>query len=126
VAARPGPSLREVASAHWQTVIFTACFFGLLLVRAYLRISQPDRLDPEREVHDVMKLWVSVGGIIAIVLMSASARRLGRLIGVSSWFNVFVLLKESMGYFEDRRVSVGFLGPRMAGLRETGHKPEKP
>ena len=53
---------------------------------------------------------------MSVVWMSVAARRLAHLIGVQSWFNVFVLLKESMGYFEDRRITVGFFGPRFKDL----------
>jgi hypothetical protein len=97
-------------------VILAGCFLGSILARAYLRVNQPDRWAPDRELHDLMKIWVSLAGIVSVVWMSVAARRLARFIGVASWFNVFVLLKESMGYFEDRRIRVGFLGPRFKDL----------
>ena len=113
---RSTPDLRAVAQAHWQTVILAGCFLGSILARFYLRVSQPDRWAPDRELHDLMKMWVSIGAIVSVVWMSVAARRLARLIGVTSWLNVFVLLKESMGYFEDRRINVGFFGPRFKDL----------
>ena len=114
--ARPTPDLRAVAQAHWQTVILAGCLLASILARTYLRVNQPDRWALGRELHDLLKMWVSIGAIVSVVWMSAAARRLARLIGVASWFNVFVLLKESMGYFEDRHIAVGFLGPRFKDL----------
>jgi hypothetical protein len=70
-------------------------------------------------------------GIVAAIVLAASARAPARSIGLDRWFNVFVLLKESMEYFREKGVDFGFFGRslphinRVAKARDEGGRQQR-
>lgn len=124
--ARPAPDLRQAAVLHWQTVVLLGAFVGLLLARTYIRLTDRGTFAAAGMDRDLLKMLVSVSMIAVIVLLGMSARKLGAVIGLSRWLNPFTLLKESMGYFEDHKVPVGFLGPRMRDVPAKPTQVEEP
>ncbi len=127
---RPEPTrLVRVAAMHWATTTSIVVVILVALVRFFVRMRGRYAIQEAGFDYDRIIQVNGVVGVIAVIALAASARSLGKSIGLDRWFNVFVLVKESVGYFREEGVAVGILGPsfsqisRMAQERDEGGRP---
>jgi hypothetical protein len=106
-AKRPQPAqLARVAVMHWLTVASIGTVILVALVRFFVRMKGRHAVQDAGFDYDSIIQVNGLVGVIAAVALVASARALGKSIGLDRWFNVFVLVKESMGYFREKGVDV--------------------
>lgn len=109
--------VHQAAVLHWQLVWSLAAAIALVIGRVYFRRHGTETLGLPAFDEDLVVIIVSAAALAAVAFTWRSATALARTIqlvpGNTRTPNMFTVLKESMGFFEDRHIPTGLLGPRM-------------
>jgi hypothetical protein len=88
---------------------------GVVFIRIYIRLGN-QVLDAREIDPSLVKAVLGVAGIFVAIWMELTSRRLARWLGLSSWFNVYSVLKESAAFFQEKGIRSHFFGPYLSAV----------